>query len=157
MKERERILAFDRELLSVDDSKALASKLLCILMSMLGCFMMLIPVGAQESADMRAIYVIPWIFLGIAVTCRMQPYVYVGNLVRVAEILAYAPVDKGLLLQVRRSYLRRYLAKLGAAAFLFQQFGALIEGCWSVWNLLYPAGIILLLYLAGVAYIGRKG
>lgn len=156
MTERERILAFDRELLSVDDSKVLASKVLCILMSIFGCFMMIFPVGAEDSADMKVIYVMPWIFLGMAVTFRMQPYVYADNSVRVASVLAYAPVDKALLLQVRRGYLHRYLAKLGVVGLLFQQLGALLEGCWSVWNLLYPAGVIFFLYLAGLAYIGRK-
>lgn len=156
MTERERILAFDRELLSADDSKALISKVLCIMMSVFGCFVMIFPAGTQESADMRALYIAPWILLGMAVTFRLQPYVYADNSVRVASVLAYAPVDKALLLQVRRGYLRRYLAKLGTAAILLQQLGVLLEGCWSFWNLAYPAGVILGLYLAGLAYIGRK-
>ncbi len=41
-------------------------------------------------------------------------------------------------------------------AFLFQQSGALSDHNWSIWNLIYSAATLLFLYLAGLAYIGKK-
>ncbi|MDE7300407.1 MAG: hypothetical protein K2N94_16540 [Lachnospiraceae bacterium] len=106
---------------------------------------------------MKVIYVLAWMFLGMAVMFRIQPYIYmIENSVRISTVLVYIPVDKALLRRVRRGYLRRYLIKLGIVVLIFQQIGALIDGCWSVWNLIYPVALICFLYLEGLAYIGKK-
>ena len=117
--------------------------------------MMLFPFGPAVDPDLRVIYVLAWLFLGMAVLCRMQPYIYVAG-ERISAMLAYVPADRALMRRVRRQYLRRYLQKLGAVCLVLQQFGAFVDGTWSFWNLIYPVGMILLLYLAGLAYIGQK-
>ncbi len=153
--QRERIRAFDRELMEGDADWAFASKILYYIMGTLGCFMMLFPFGPAVDPDLRVIYVLAWLFLGMAVLCRMQPYIYVAG-ERISAMLAYIPADRALMRRVRRQYLRRYLQKLGTVCLVLQQFGAFVNGTWSFWNLIYPVGMILLLYLAGIAYIGRK-
>ena len=55
---------------------------------------------------------------------------------------------------IRREILRRYLFKVGAVCFVFQQAGALLWGGWTVVNLLYPFGVVLSLYLFGALHIG---
>lgn len=151
----ERIRAFDRELAKVDADRALASKIMYYIMGTLGCFLMLLPFGPAADPNLRVIYVLAWLFLSMAVISRMQLYIFVAG-ERISTMLAYVPANRALMRRVRRGYLCRYLQKLGAACFVLQQFGALVEGNWSFWNLIYPAGMILFLYLAGIAYIAQK-
>lgn len=154
---KERIRAFDRELMAANTDLALSSKILYTIMGVFGCFMMVFPVGAAFDPDLRVLHVLAWMFLGMAMMARIQPYVYIlGDARRVSAALAYIPVEPALLCLVRREYLRRYLQKIGVVCLLVQQLGALLNGAWSVWNLLYPVGVVFSLYLAGVVYIGRK-
>ena len=155
--QKERIWAFDREVMANDTDRTVALKFLCIIMSVFGCFLMIFPFAPAREPGQRVIYILAWLFLGMAVIFRIQPYIYVmGDARRVYAMLAYIPVDKALICQVRREYLRRYLLKIGILCFILQQLGALFDSAWSIWNLIYPAGMILSLYLAGVAYIGWK-
>lgn len=153
---KERIRVFDENLVSMDGEMMFAYKFLNIIMSIFGCFMMIFPAGSAADPDLRVLYVLAWMFLGMAVWERMQPYVYVAGQGRVSKILACHPVDIRLVRQVHREYLRRYLFRLGAVCLAAQQAGALLNGAWSPWNLIYPAAVILSLYLVGILQIGGK-
>lgn len=154
--QKEQILAFDRELIECDPDRVFTSKILYIIAGVLGCFMMVFPFDPKVESDQNVLCILAWMFLGIAVIFRLQPYISIGDQGRICTLLAYVPVDKALLCQVRRQYLRRFLIKIGVLCFLFQQMGALFDHNWSVWTLIYPAGMILFLYLAGIAYIGKN-
>ncbi len=153
---KERIRVFDKNLVSMDREMMFVYKFLNIIMSIFGCFMMIFPVGPAADPDLRVLYVLAWMFLGMAVWERMQPYVNVVGEGRVSKILACHPVEKRLVRQVRREYLRRYLFQIGAVCLAAQQLGALLNGAWSPWNLIYPATVILSLYLVGILQIGWK-
>lgn len=154
--QKQRIQTFDKQLVTADEEKTFAYKFLYIFMGIFGSFLMVFPVGPAADPDLKVIHILAWMFLGMAVIYRLQPYVYVVGMGRISEILAYTPVNQKLLRQVHRGYLYRYLLKLGAICLTAQQFGALLNGAWSIWNLLYPAGIILSLGLVGNLYLGWK-
>lgn len=155
--QKERIRAFDRELMEGDPDRNFAAKILYIIMGTIGCFMTVFPFGSDTDPDLRVLHVLAWLFLGMAVLFRLQPYVYIaGDVGRISAVLAYIPADKALMRRVRRGYLRCFIVKLGTICFVLQQFGALLDGTWSAWNLIYPVGLILSLYLAGILYIGGK-
>lgn len=154
MQQIQRIKTFDKELVSADPDKEFAYKFLHIFMGIFGSFLMVFPAGPTADPDLKVVYVLAWMFLGMAVMYRMHPYILAVGMGRVSEILAYVPVDKKLLRRVRRGYLRRYLVKLGAACLIAQQLGALFDGAWSIWNLLYPLGVISSLYLVGSLSLG---
>lgn len=152
----QRIQSFDKELATADEEKMFAYKFLHIFMAIFGTFLMVFPVGPAADPDLKVIHVLAWLFLGMAAIFRMQPYVLVVGMGRISEILAYAPVNQKLMRQVHQKSLRRYLRKLGVVCLAAQQLGALLDGVWSIWNLLYPVGTILFLYLMGSLYLGWK-
>lgn len=154
--QKEQILAFDRELIECDPDRTIAMKVLYMIMGVLGCFVMVFPFDPKVESDWSIFYILAWMFLGMSVIFRLQPYISIGNQGRICTLLSYIPVDKALFCQVRRQYLCRYLIKVGILCFLFQQLGALFDHSWSIWNLIYPAATLLFLYLAGLAYIGKK-
>lgn len=154
--QKQRIKAFDRELLLADEEKIFAYKFLYIFAGIFGTFLMIFPLDPSGNPDLRVLHVLAWMFLGMAVVWRIQPYVLLIGMDRVSKILAYTPVNQKLLRQVRLGYLHRYLLKLGAVCLVAQQAGALVNGTWSFWNLIYPIGMILSLDLAGSLYIGWK-
>ncbi|MDE7325704.1 MAG: hypothetical protein K2N63_05435, partial [Lachnospiraceae bacterium] len=85
---KERIKAFDREWMEMDVDRYFASKIVYIIMNIMGCFMMFFPVGFDINAGV--ICVITWMLLGTAVISRIQPYVYgMGRGEDVISVLAY--------------------------------------------------------------------
>ena len=151
MKDRECILAFDRELACLDDYRMVISKLLYYIMGIVGCMSMAIPLSKEDKVSILMVF--PFLFWGMSVLFRMGPYIFINNTLKIETILTYIPVDKIELFYVRRGYLRKYLAKIGIIILILQQVGAIIEGCWSVWNLFFPAAIIIVLYWIGLGYI----
>ena len=151
MTEKERVRAFDRELSQADDYRILTPKIMCWCMGTIGCITMAFP--AANIKDTAVFFIFPFLFLGMAVIFRMQLYVYINNYVKIEPVLMYMPVDKTVFRRVRCEYLRHYLLKLGFVIFVIQQCGAFYKKSWSVWNLFYPAVVIVVLYFIGLAYI----
>ena len=152
---RDKIMAFDREWVKIDEDSKLAAKIVYVILGALGCLMMFFPVGSSIYQGSPIFFLFTWMFLYVAVIFKMQPYIYApGEGKRIISLLAYVPVDKKMMCCIRREILRRYLFKIGAVCFGFQQAGALLWGEWSVVNLLYPFGVVLSLYLFGALHIG---
>lgn len=151
----ERVKAFDREWKKHNSWNFLMRRVCCILFSVLGTGIMLIPVEKNDwDASMYSLILLTW-----AVHFHIIPYMKCteeGKEVGVYEKLKWMPVLKKEFLAVRREYLANFCLKAGAAVLILQQIGACLERNWGILNLLVPIAQTVWLFLLGMFDINRN-
>lgn len=152
-KEINRVLQFDAEFERADEERIVMSGVVYWIEQIIGCMLMLVPFDMSGSD--RVIPVICFMLLGMAVIFRLEPYVHLKNKGRIERVLERTPMDMTAFRTVRCQYLRRYLAKVGVAVFALQQLSAFFDGSYRISNILYPAVMLVGLYVLGLLYIGR--
>lgn len=151
----EAVKAFDREWKRHNSWDFLMSRVCCILFSVFGSGIMLIPIEKDERYPfVWSLFLLLW-----AVYLHIRPYLrYIedGIEVSIYEKLKWMPISRTDILKVRREYLAKYCLKVGAAILILQQIGAVLFKSWGILNLLAPIALTVLIFLVGTVNINRN-
>lgn len=151
----ETVKAFDREWKKHNSWKFLMYRVCCILFSVFGAGIMLVPVERDD----WSMAVWSFILLIWAVHFHIAPYLKVmeeGKEVNIYEKLKWMPVSKREVFAVRREYLAVFCLKAGAVMVVLQQIGACLSHNWGILNLLFPITETFFLFLLGIFDINRN-
>lgn len=151
----EAVKAFDREWKRHNSWDFLMSRVCCILFSVFGSGIMLIPIEKDE----RYPFIWSLLLLIWAVDFYIRPYLRYtedGRAVGIYEKLKWMPVSRKDILKVRREYLAKFCLKVGAVILVLQQIGACLSRSWWIFNLLAPIAMTVFLFLVGMVDISRN-
>lgn len=148
---KDKVKAFDRKLIKKESYSFLIAKVLVGLLSGMGILMMLI-MPIQYRKDFPQLPVMIFLISGMPITVYMANYMRIpenGQIKSIYTILKWMPVSCRDIYQVRLEYVISYCIKLTAALTAAQLLSAAVYKDITIWNILYPMGMGLLIFLEG--------
>ncbi len=152
----EAVKAFDLEWKKQNSYYFLMYRFITILLTTLGICTMFIPIDKTEIVRTS---INPLLLLIWGMHCHLAPYltcVEEGKSISIYEKLKWMPVAKRRIQAVRREYMIKFCVKAGAAMFIVQQIGGILDGSWGIFNVLYPLWEVFFLFLVGIIDIYGK-
>ena len=90
-----------------------------------------------------------------AMLLRLKRYMYIKNAERtesVYSLLGFVPVESRAIFAARAGYAAEFSLKCGGVFLVLQHSGALLQGTWNIWNVIYPAAAAAEMLAAGLLY-----
>lgn len=153
-----KVKEFDKKLMEKESYSFLMGKVVIVLLSGIGVLMMMI-MPIQDQKEFPQLPALIFLMSGMPIPIYMANFMKVPGEKQseknenIYTILRWFPVSSKDIYHVRLGYLKSYCIKLTSALTAAQVISAALSKKLAVWNILYPMGMGILIFLEGWIFI----